>query len=144
MLRFPSAEGVRGLFEGNAAAEGENGSDPGRNPTRFANLCCKRGPRERDDDLGLLTIMPLLVTGKADSRMKTNATTVRCGDESSSREGHRVRIQLLEGDIERAKVKRTIVTVAASACAVPYHSRCILLEPQELCHICRNTCETAH
>ena len=143
MLRFPSAEGVCGLFEGHAAAEGETVASPAGIP-RVSPIFAASEVHERDDDLGLLTIMPSLVTGKADSRMKTNATTVRCGDESSSREGHRVRIQRLEGNIERAKVKRTIVTVATSAFAIPYHSRCILLEPQELCHICRNTCETAH
>jgi len=52
--------------------------------------------------------------------MKTNATTTRCGDESSSRVDYRVRTQLLEENIERAKVKRTIVTAEALAFSVPF------------------------
>jgi hypothetical protein len=95
---------VCGLFEGSAAAErGANGSEPeGSHAVRQS--CCKRGPRddERDDDLGLHAIMPLLVTGKTDSRMKTNATSVRCGDESLSKRHRRVKTQLLVEDRENS------------------------------------------
>ena len=110
-----------GFLRATVRQKGETVASPAGIP-RVSPIFAASEVHERDDDLGLLTIMPLLVTGKADSRMKTNATTVRCGDESSSREGHRVRIQRLEGNIERAKVNRTIVTVAASAFAVPYHT----------------------
>jgi hypothetical protein len=104
LLRFPSAEGVCGLFAGSAAAErGANGSEPEESHA-FRQSCCKRGPRlfERDDDLGLQAIMPFVVTGKTDSRMKTNATSARCGDESSRKRDRRVKTQLLVQDRENS------------------------------------------
>ena len=106
---------------------GETVASPAGIP-RVSPIFAASEVHERNDALGLLAMIPLLVTGKADSRMKTNATTMRCGDESSSRVDYRVRTQVLEGNIERAKVKRTIVTAEASAFSVPYHSRCMLLE----------------
>lgn len=46
--------------------------------------------------------MLLVVTGKADTAMETNATTVRCGDESLKAQCGRVRTQMLvQKTIER-------------------------------------------
>ena len=102
LLRFPSAEGVCGLFEGSAAAErGDDGSEPEESHA-FRQSCCKRVPRVRDVDLGLQAIMLLLVTGKTDSRMEADATSVRCGDESSRKRDRRVTTQLLVEDRERS------------------------------------------
>jgi hypothetical protein len=63
--------------------------------------------------------MPLLVTGKTDSRMKTNATSVRCGDESLSKRDRRVKTQLLVEDRENSW-ETAIVTGKALTSSVPY------------------------
>lgn len=56
MLRFPSAEGACGLFEGSTAAEGGNGSEPAGIP-RVSPIFSASEVHEGDDDLGLFTIM---------------------------------------------------------------------------------------
>ena len=75
-----------GFLRATVRQKGETVASPAGIP-RVSPIFAASEVHERDDDLGLLTIMPLLATGKADTRMKTNATTVRCGDESSSRPG---------------------------------------------------------
>ena len=79
---------------------GETVASPAGIP-RVSPIFAASEVHERNDDLGLLAMIPLLVTGKTDSRMKTNATSVRCGDESLSKRDRRVKTQLLVEDREK-------------------------------------------
>jgi hypothetical protein len=85
------------------------------------------------DDLGLHTIMHS-VTGRADARMKTDAT-VQCGDESSEARHRRVRSEVLVGFRSREQ-RETKVALATSVpqglgVAVQKHDSTLLLHLPE-------------